>query len=289
VSDRPVVVTGAAGLIGSAVAGHLAASGMAVLGIVRTGNPATSVRARVADLAMPGAFVNACAELAPRAVVHCAAAVPAPSRPDDDATAERTRRLDSEVVAACKRGGWPLIYLSGCALYDPTDPALKSEDAPVAGRTPYTAAKLAGERLVAALPSHVVLRVSSPVGTSPVHRTVFDRFVEDATEGRSLGVWGSGSREQDFVWVEDVAEFVGCVLESAVGGVFNVASGAPVTMRRLAETVVDVVGRGAVASVDHPDPQDAHTARYDVNAARGLGWVPRHDLRDMIHRRAARA
>lgn len=289
-SDHPVIVTGAGGFVGWAVATELLANGIPVLGIVRSPPRAASFNWRVLDLEVDS-MAAACDRMSPEVVVHCAASVPlAPFRADDQANAGSTRRMDAGIVEACVQLGCRLIYASSCILYDAADPATKTEQAPVQATTPYAAAKLSGELQAAALPGSVVMRIPSPVGGFGRRRTVFERFVEQAIHAQSLEVWGTGRREQDFIHVADIAGFVRQVLFKRVDGVFNVASGLPTSMRGLADTIVDVVGSGSVVLSGRPDPQEGHAARYDIQAARRLlDWTPRMDLAAMIEQHAARS
>jgi UDP-glucose 4-epimerase len=288
-STRPVIVTGAGGYVGRAIASSLSAAGLEVLGIVHSPATESPTPSRVHDLEMHP-LADAVEGLAPRAIVHCAASVPLPpQRADDEASAAVTRAMDANVADACALLGCQLIYMSSCILYDPTDPATKDEDAPVSGRTPYAAAKLAGERRAQALPGSVIIRIPSPVGGLTERRTVLDLFVERAVRAQPIEVWGAGTREQDFIHVSDIAGFVRSVVTTdGVGGIFNVASARPVTMRELAEAVVRLVGNGSIVTVDRPDPQEGHRARYDIGrAGRMLDWRPRVDLPSMIAERAA--
>lgn len=282
-SGRPVIVTGAGGYIGAAVARHLHADGVPVLGIVRSPPTTADFRWRTLDLEVDS-LADACASMPPSLIVHCAASVPlAHLRPDDDANAASTRAIDAGVVDACARLGCRLIYMSSCILYDPLNMERKNERSPVRATTPYAAAKLDGEVRAGTLEGSVVMRIPSPIGGSTNRRTVFDRFIERARSAQSLEVWGTGRREQDFIHVTDIAEFVARVRTDKVEGTFNVASGLPITMRGLADAIVEVVGSGFVVSGNRPDPQDGHTARYDIQAARRVvGWTPRLDVRAMI-------
>lgn len=289
-SDHPVIVTGAGGFIGWAVATELHANGIPVLGIVRSPPETARFSWRVLDLQVDS-LASTLDRTSPEIVVHCAASVPlAPFRADDQANADSTRRMDAGIVEACAQLGCRLIYTSSCILYDPADPATKTELAPVEAAAPYAAAKLSGELQAAALQGSVVMRIPSPVGGFGRRDTVFERFVGQAIHAQSLEVWGTGRREQDFIHVADIAGFVRQVLFNRVDGVFNVASGLPISMRGLADTIVHVVGSGSVVLSGRPDPQEGHTARYDIQAARQLlDWTPRVDLPAMIEQHAARS
>ena len=280
-----VIVTGASGYVGRAIATRLHADGIDVLGIVRSPPTDSPVRCYVLDL-QADSLPQHLASTSPSAIVHCAASVPlATVRPDDESNAASTRAIDASVADACAQLRCRLIYVSSCIVYDPLDPTTKDEQSPVTATTPYSAAKLSGERGARALPGSVVMRIPSPVGGRTERETVLDVFVGRAARAEPLEVWGSGSREQDFIHVSDIATFVERALDDDVSGTFNVASGVPVPMRDLAETVVEHVGGGRVVSAERPDPQEGHTARYDIAAARRLGWSPLMDLGAIIQDR----
>lgn len=286
-AQGPVVVTGAGGLVGSAIASHLEASGVPVIGTVRPRGAPAGPGSLPLELDHGDSVRATLERMRPVAVVHCAAVVPVPGRAADDETnADATRRMDHSVADACASLGCRLIYASSCIVYDPTEPSTKTERSRVQAATPYARAKLTGEREASALDGSVVMRLSSPVGSSARHGSVFDRFVERALSGEPIELWGGGRREQDFVDVRDIAEFARLAISGAVSGVFNVASGRPLAMRELADAVVAAIGRGSVTSAARADPQENHTARYSVDAAReALGWAPRVHLEAMIAER----
>jgi UDP-glucose 4-epimerase len=274
-----IVVTGASGIVGRAVLAALRGHGNGVVPVVhgRTADP----DAIALDLAESDLTDHV---QAPDAVVHLAAAVPhAAVHGDTDVAADKTRRIDATVHRACGRWGCPVIYASTCGLYDRRDPRIKDEAAPVAATSPYFRAKLESERLMSDLPGACVMRLSAPVGPGLRRGVVLAKFIERARAGQPIQVWGSGRREQDFIAAEDVAAFVALALSKRAHGIFNVASGEPVTMRALAETVVEAIGRGSVQSSDNADPLDGETARYCIaHAAQALGWQPRIPLRVAI-------
>ena len=280
-SARRVVVTGANGLVGRAVVAALRQSDMDVISVARTDGQ--DPQAAAVDLGKPGAkLVDAVAP--PDAVVHLAAAVPHAARHGDtDAAAAETRHIDSVVHSACAEWKCHAIYASTCGLYDRRDGSIKDEGATVAGSSPYFRAKLAGEALMASLPETCVMRISAPVGRGLRRGLVLAKFIERARAGETIEIWGSGRREQDFVAAADIGAFVAAAISRRVCGVFNVASGHPVTMRELADTVVATVGSGTVRMADKDDPLEAETARFSVaRAAQILDWQPRVELREAI-------
>ena len=282
---KSVLVTGAAGLVGRAVVARFAAEGVEVIPVVRVAG--SGLRGEVViDLARgDGDELISAVARPPQAIVHLAAAVPTrPQYPDNKASAAATRNIDRSVAEAAALWGVNLIYTSSCSLYDPTDPVWKTENFPIDDRTPYFQAKLDGEMIVADL-GGTILRISGPVGAGMSPSLVLPRFIECASRGDSIEVWGNGLREQDFIATRDIAEAILAALRLGVGGLFNVASGQPVTMRALAELAVQVVGRGSIANMARVDPLEGQTARYSIaKASRLLGWRPTRDLAEELCR-----
>jgi UDP-glucose 4-epimerase len=271
-----VLVTGANGLLGASVAAHLKRAGHEMLLLSRR---RTSADIQEYDLAGDDASLARDVQRRPDVIIHLAAAVPHALRPDDELSAAATRRMDLAVEQAARQWEAPVVYASGCSLYDRSDPCFKSETAPVSAETPYLRAKLDGERRFSQISGACVMRVSSMVGPGLRQAVVLARFIEEARAARTLEVWGNGLREQDFVATSDVAEFVAAVVRLRLSGTFNIASGEPTTMLQLANMVVDIVGSGSVSAGGRPDPQEKHRARFSIAAARHeAGWRPRVPL-----------
>jgi UDP-glucose 4-epimerase len=279
IQDQTVLITGFRGMIGSAVAARLASAGWNVLSC--GGSAKLDLSTEGCDLC----------SLFPRpdVVVHLAAAVPNRATVIDNAhTAARTRRIDTTVAEACAGWDLPVIYASGTSLYDPFDASQKSEDSVVQARSPYLQAKLDGERQLLDRCRTTVLRVSAPVGPGLNPQLVFMKYLNAALAGGSLQYWGNGSREQDFICTEDLADLVVAVLRQPIRGIFNAASGKPVTMRTLAETIVAIVGAGTVVAGGQPDPQEGASARYDIGRALATyKWAPNIDLDGLVQKMAS--
>jgi nucleoside-diphosphate-sugar epimerase len=104
--------------------------------------------------------------------------------------------------------------------------------------------------------------------------------------GEDLTYYGSGSREQDFIDVEDVASAMVASVRRSAEGLFNIASGHAVNMRELAALVVATLGsRSVVRAADIPDVEERCRARFVITKAQDhLGWAPYVDLQRGIRR-----
>jgi nucleoside-diphosphate-sugar epimerase len=273
-----ILVTGAAGLVGKELTKLFDELGISYMGLSHNSF----------DLANEVKLVDWMDE-APSQIIHLAAAVPQGfGREDNGDNADETRRMDENVARAAKAWGCRVIYASTCLLYDSRDPAVKFENSPVRARegSPYSSAKLEGEKTFASLGSSLVFRLSAPVGPSMVPTLVLPKFVAAAKSDVPLEVWGSGFREQDFVDLSDIANFLVIAAGTkALPNVLNLVSSKFVCMMELAELVVRTIGGGRVEGPIESvhDPLDAEFARYsNLLALEALGWKPLRPLSSSI-------
>lgn len=282
-TDRSVLLTGASGLVGRAVDNLFAASGWTVWRTAR--NHAENLPRTIAiDLAREQDIVRRMPVPA-SLIIHLAAIIPlGGQRADTVEAGVAIRQMDESVCLAAQHWQCPVLYASSCGLYRRDDPSIKRENAPIIDwSSPYFAAKLAGEQRILSLPKSAVFRLSSPVGPGMPATVVMARFVSLARAGADLTLLGGGGREQDFIDSRDVARLFLAAAEREASGVFNAASGRPITMRALAEAAVAHFGRGRVVFSGQRDPNETFFARYDVGRAQGeLGWTPHEDLAAMI-------
>ena len=288
-----VLVTGAGGLIGSATVGLLWRQGIQVTGLYK-GNTSESLKwpVLVGDLAGIPLGNIAGIDIPFKTIIHCAAHLPAGT--DDLATAAQVNaKIDSNVVHYASAFGSRLIFISGTSVYG-CSKDLCQEESPADPIGPYVLEKLKSEKEIQkVLSDYLILRVSAPYGPFQKSRTVLRIFVENALSNQTLYYYGSGKREQDFTFVDDVAE---CILQSLsheqVNGVFNVASGNAISMRELGNLIVSLLPNctSSVAPKGSEDLQEDCLARFSIEkAARLLNWKPttpiKEGLKKMINPR----
>jgi UDP-glucose 4-epimerase len=115
-------------------------------------------------------------------------------------------------------------------------------------------------------------------------------FVHRALSGQPITVFGDGSQERDCLYVDDVVECLLLAARSpeASGEVFNVGNDERLSLRQIAEAVVDAAGSGSVESVPWPPDRDAiDIGSYygdSSKAKRILGWEPRTPFAEGIRR-----
>jgi UDP-glucuronate 4-epimerase len=299
-----VVVTGAAGFIGSHLAERLLAAGCQVLGVdglTTTYDPAQK-RANLDRLRGHPAFEFVEADLAhddlaglmsgADAVAHLAAeaGVAASWGEDFRRYAERNvvatqRVLEAATVANVRR----VVYASSSSVYGEGVTAAVVEDRMPRPSSPYGASKFVGEMLVGAYAEQrglhgVSLRYFSVYGPRQRPDMAAHRFIEALLDGRPITLYGDGSQARDFTYVADVVAATAAALTADVapGSVLNIAHGDPVTVRELVGLLGELVdARGVQITTVGERAGDVARTHGSSDAAAGLlGWEPRTGLRD---------
>ncbi|WP_131737096.1 NAD-dependent epimerase/dehydratase family protein [Actinomadura roseirufa] len=297
-----VVVTGAAGFIGSHVADALAAAGHEVLAVDAPGRslaPGVARRtwARVGsrpgvtavetDLAVDALDALAAADV----VVHLAGrpGVRSSWGPGRAAAERDNVRATARLLAACAgrpAGRRPrVVVASSSSVYGSAGHRPNREDDPPNPESPYAASKVEVERLAALAARDglrtVLLRYFSVYGPRQRPDMAFHRFVEAALDGRPLPLFGDGRRSRSFTHVRDV---VGATLAAAAadlppGIAVNVGHHEPVAVRSAIGVLTGVLGVRPQIQRAAPVAGDATRTWADTErAARLLGWTARTGL-----------
>ena len=96
-------------------------------------------------------------------------------------------------------------------------------------------------------------------------------------------LWGDGSPKREFLHVDDLAEAcVKCMLDYNDPEPINVGTGEDVTIKELAETIIDVVGYKNSYEWDTSKPNGTPRKVLNVDKMKSLGWEPKIGLREGI-------
>ena len=213
-------------------------------------------------------------------------------------------QIEANVVHAAHMAGVErLLFLGSSCIYPRDCPQPMKEEYLLTGpleptNEPYAIAKIAGIKLVESFNRQYGRRYVSVMPTnlygpndnydlvgSHVLPALIRKVHEATLRGDAeLVVWGSGRPMREFLHVDDMAE--ACVFlmehEDIGDGMFNVGTGTDVTIRELAETVMQVGGfRGRIV-FDASKPDGTPRKLLDVSRLKGLGWSARIGLRDGI-------
>jgi len=184
-----------------------------------------------------------------------------------------------------------LVMASTSSLYGVRNPRPFREDANTDGPlSPYAASKKAAEALVYTYHhlhglNATVLRyftVYGPAGRPDM--SVF-RFIKWISEGQPVAVYGDGSQERDFTYVDDVAEGTLAALNLTGFDVINLGGDSPIRLSEMLRLVEELVGRKASVEYGPPAPADMPATWADIEKARRLlGWEPKTTFEEGLRR-----
>ena len=117
---------------------------------------------------------------------------------------------------------------------------------------------------------------------------VLPALIRKAHEAKLRGdaefvVWGSGAPRREFLYVDDLADACVHLMQRQYGGsLLNIGTGEDLTIRELAEMVMQIVGFEGRLRFDTSKPDGTPRKLLDVSRLRELGWQARTPLRDGI-------
>jgi UDP-glucose 4-epimerase len=193
-----------------------------------------------------------------------------------------TQRLLERFLARPPRR---LVYASSSSVYGDAERLPTSEEVRPRPFSPYGVTKLAAEHLCLLYQRNhgvpaVALRFFTVYGPRQRPDMGFHRFLEAVREQRPLEIYGDGRQSRDFTFVEDILDAAEAAGERGrPGGVYNVGSDRPISVLDVLEIVRQVTGLPVRVEFGPKVAGDApHTASDITRAREELGYAPRVPL-----------
>lgn len=296
-TPRTVLVTGAAGFLGSALCARLVSRGDRVVGYDdlsrgRRELLPPGVELVEGDIRDAVRFRQALQEAGPEWVVHLAAMHFIPeciARPHDtmDVNVEGTRR----VLDACRGiSVRHFVFASSLAIYAPSESPCVEDETPLRPLEVYGESKVMGEALVRGFHAQTrvpatVLRLSNAIGRNETNPHVIPHIFESLQRSDVVEL-GNTAPQRDYIDSRDIADAVVGVAERANGlGVFNVATGTSHSVDDVIALLRRITGR-PIAVVQDPArlrPSERMVLAADVSRIRAAtGWAARFSLEETL-------
>lgn len=206
------------------------------------------------------------------------------------------------INAAHEAGVQSLMFLGSSCIYPKLAPQPLKEDYLLTGpleatNEPYAIAKIAGIKLCEAYNDQYGRQYISVMPTNLYgpndnydlnNSHVLPALIRKAHEAKQRGdkelvVWGTGTPMREFLYADDLADACVYLMEQGYSGpLVNIGTGTDVTIRELAQTVVDVVGFEGALTFDTSKPDGTPRKLMDVSRLAGLGWRAHTGLEDGI-------
>lgn len=261
---QTVLVTGAAGFIGSRVVPLLEARGVRQVALdnLYVGLPLPEARDGVipveVDIRDHDAVAAVMREHRPEAILHLAAVHHIPTCEAKPHLAMDVNILGTQVLLDCanEAGIKNIVFTSSGAVYDWVDGPLDEKTTPLGASDTYSIGKLAGEQQVAHWAgkndgrAHIG-RLFNTIGTGDPNGHLIPDLIDQLSSGTAdeevVVKLGNTKPKRDYVHVDDVAAAFVALLEGLPEGEpverFNICSGREASVAELVEIMGDLLGR----------------------------------------------
>ena len=299
-----VLITGAAGFIGSHLCERLLGDGCVILGVdnfddfydpqIKRSNIADclenknfeivegDIRDRAAMDEIVGKDIDIIVHLAARAGVRPSIAQPLLYT---DVNVNGTTVL---LEAAKKQRIGKFIFASSSSIYGNNEKVPFSEednvDFPI---SPYAATKKAGE-LICHTYHHLYgisltcLRFFTVYGPRQRPDLAIHKFAGLIEQGKAIPVYGDGTMSRDFTYIDDIIDGTVAAMEKCAGfNIYNLGESRPITVNDLVAEIEKTLGKKAIKEYAPPQPGDVERTYADVTKAiNELGYNPQTKIED---------
>jgi UDP-glucose 4-epimerase len=301
-----ILVTGAAGFIGSNLVDRLLEDDHEVVGI---DDLSRGTRANLPDSELGGGrefsfveadvtnprFAERVAAAHVEVICHLAAQIDVRLSVQDPIEDARLNVLGTiNVLEAARQAGVRKVVFtsSGGSIYGEPKRMPVDETAPVNPLSPYAASKVSGEIYLGMFHALYGLETTA-LALSNVYGPRQDPYGEAGVvaifgnallRGRPGTIYGDGSAVRDYIFVDDVTDaFARAVGDLGDGRRFNIGTGVGTTVRELHTAVAAAAGAADEPVIGEARLGELQAIILNANAARdNLGWMPHTSLADGI-------
>ncbi len=300
-----VLLTGAAGFLGSHLTDRLLSDGHTVLGI---DNLSTGDLENLAHLGGHPRFRfeerDICTSFDPGHVDYVFNFASPASPPEYLRLGIQTLRVGSvgveHTLEIAARYNAPYLHAStsecyGDPLEHPQSETYWGNVNPIGPRSVYDEAKRFAEAMVMAyhrsrgVSTHLV-RIFNTYGPRlhPADGRVISNFMMQALRGEPLTIYGDGQQTRSFCYVDDLIDGIMCLSQSEEHLPVNLGNPAEFTILECAQTVLEVTGsKSKLCFVDLPVNDPTRRCPDIAKARTLLGWEPRIQLREGLEKSLA--
>lgn len=266
------------------------------------------VALEVADISDIGRMSSIYEQHSPDFVVNFAAESHNDRAISDPAVFMRANALGAQTMLECSRLQTVRrhLHVSTIEVYGelPADADFFTEASPLNAKTPYSAAKAAGDQIVRAYMQtyeHMDIAMThcaNNYGPYQLPEKLIPLMITNVLRGRKVPVYGDGLQKRDWLHVIDHCRAIHAVLHADLGPVspeaatnpallpiFDISARHELTNLEIVSRVVTALGENPADWIEHVPDRPNHDRRYVINPdkiERELGWAPSVDFGDAL-------
>lgn len=194
--------------------------------------------------------------------------------------------------AARDSGVEKIINASSSSVYGTVEYLPFDEDHPRRPVSPYGVSKLAAEEYCRVFSElyglkSASLRYFTVYGPRMRPDLAISIFTRKALANEPIMIFGDGTKTRDFTNVEDIVRANLIAMQKGAGA-YNIGGGHRVSIKTLAETIIEITGSASeIRYADAVKGDAEHTFADTTAAERDLGWRPQVSLEEGLRRYAA--
>ena len=184
-----------------------------------------------------------------------------------------------------------ILYASSSSVYGDARKIPVCEDDPLHPLSPYGVTKLAAESLCYLYHKNfglpvVSLRYFTVFGPRQRPDMAFHKFIKAILRDEPLPVFGTGQQTRDFTYIEDAVHANLLAMEKGQEGVvYNIGGGARISLNQTIAALEEIAGKKAIRSESAVQKGDVlHTWADTSLAQEELGFKPQFDFREGLRR-----
>jgi len=265
-----VLVTGAGGFIGSAIARELAKRGHVVIALMRNRQDSLNLTQIVLqDLQDAAATVRLLDDIRCDVIVHAAARMAGVSRDAREADYKVNEYITHNLLSGVSKHP-PSFFLcvSSIDVYAPTD-GLIDETARIAPGNDYAASKFATEKMcrVWSDAQNVrlgIARLTQIFGPGDKTRKLIPMALTAIKAGRPVSLFGDGGDRRDYLFVRDAARLIADWTERGIEGELNLATGESRSVNQVLEDL-QTISPMSIRVERHPRQKPRRDYQFNIS------------------------
>lgn len=187
------------------------------------------------------------------------------------------------VLEACRKYKKKLVFASSSEVYGSSQTPYMSETHQLDAQSPYAASKVAGDRLCKAYMDTYGLDIcilrnfntfgpwQNDGGEGSSYGAVIGIFTRAALRGEPITIFGDGTQERDYMYITDALQAY--KIATGYTGVLNAGSGKTVSIKRLAERIIEITQSKSPIIYIAPRAGEVQRLCADISRIHNLGFT----------------
>jgi nucleoside-diphosphate-sugar epimerase len=187
------------------------------------------------------------------------------------------------ILEACRKYGKRLIFASTSEVYG--GEGVQDEGSPTYAQSPYAVSKLAGDKLAGNYHELYGVRLVrmrnfntfGPWQNQGAYGAVIPIFVRHALEGKQLPIFGDGEQKRDFMYIDDAIygyKIATDFMHGFEGEPVNIGSGKTISINELGQLICNIIGTPFRPKYLQARPGEVKQLQADISLIKKMGYRP---------------